>query len=156
MKKSFLMIAACAVSMLASAQILEVQSIEQLPAASFEDARVAGISPNGDYVLMTTGSYQGLVCYNIATSEKQVISQAANAGFDVQISRDGQELAFSERTFNADKTTTTTFVRANVKKNDKVVMASQQAAFASLESSNVILSNEEGTMYVVRNGKRIV
>ena len=156
MKKTFLMIAACAVSMLTSAQILEVQSIEQLPAASFEDARVAGISPNGDYILMTTGSYEGLVRYNIATSEKQVISQAANAGFDVQISRDGQELAVSERTYNADKTTTTTFVRTNLKKNDKVVMASQQAALASLASSNVILSNEEGTMYIVRNGKRIL
>ena len=156
MKKTFFMIAACAVSMLTSAQILEVQSIEQLPAASFEDARVAGISPNGDYILMTTGSYEGLVRYNIATSEKQVISQAANAGFDVQISRDGQELAFSERTYNADKTTTTTFVRTNLKKNDKVVMASQQAALASLASSNVILSNEEGTMYIVRNGKRIL
>ena len=156
MKKSFLMIAACAVSMLTSAQIFQVQSIQQLPAASFEDARVAGVSPNGDYVLMTTGAYQGLVRYDIATGEKQIISQAANAGFDVQISRDGKELAFSERTFNADKTTTTTFVRTNISKNNRVVMASQQAALTAVTSSNIVLSNEEGTMYIVRNGKRIL
>lgn len=156
MKKTFLMIAACTVSMLASAQILEVQSIEQLPAASYEDARVAGISPNGDYVLMTNGAYQGLTTVNIATSEKQVISQAANAGFDVQISRDGKELAFSERTFNDDKTTTTTFVRTNLQKQDRVVMDNQQAAFVAVANKNMVLSNEEGTMYLIRNGKRIV
>ena len=55
MKKTFLLLAACILSMLASAQILEVVSVEKLATASHPDARVAGISPKGDYVLITDG-----------------------------------------------------------------------------------------------------
>ena len=56
MRKTFLLVAACLLCMLANAQIFNVESVEKLPGASFLDARVAGISPDGSYVLMTTGT----------------------------------------------------------------------------------------------------
>lgn len=156
MKKTFFILAACAVSMLTNAQVFEVQSIQQLPAASYEDARVAGVSPDGNYVLMTTGSNQGLKRYDIASDQISTISQAANAGFDVKISNDAKEIVFAERSFNEDNTTKTTYIKANLLTNQKLQLNKQQAASAFATKSNIVLTNDEGTMYVIKNGKRIL
>ena len=156
MKKTFFILAACAVSMLTSAQVFEVQSIQQLPAASYEDARVAGVSPDGNYVLMTTGSNQGLKRYDINSDQISTISQAAHAGFDVKISNDAKEIVFAERSFNEDNTTKTTYIKANLLTNQKVQLNKQQAASAFATKSNIVLTNDEGTMYVIKNGKRIL
>ena len=80
MKKTIFMLAACAFTVMASAQIFEVQSVEKLEAASFENARVAGISPKGDYILMTTGTTKGLQRYDLQTGKITTISKAENAG----------------------------------------------------------------------------
>ena len=85
MKKTFMIFATCLVSMFATAQVLEVVSIQQLPAASYDDARVAGVSPDGSYVLMTTGSNQGLKRYDIASNTMEILSEASSAGFDVHL-----------------------------------------------------------------------
>mgnify|MGYP003461432026 FL=1 len=156
MKKSFLLMTACIISMLACAQILEVKSIEQLSDASYEDARVVGVSPNGDYVLMSTGSYQGLKRYDIASNKMQTLSKAEGAGFDAQISKDGQEIVFAETTRHADHTSTIKYVRHNLTKKVNKVMTDKSTAFASIANSNVVLTNEGGTMYIHRNGKSIV
>ena len=156
MKKTFFILAACAVTMIANAQILEVVSMQQLPAASYDDARVAGVSPDGNYVLMTTGSNQGLKRYDIATDKLLTLSQAASAGFDVQISRDGKEIVYGERTFHADRTSSMAYVHTNMQTNHKVMLNEQQAASAFATKSNVVLTNDEGTMYVIKNGKRIL
>jgi hypothetical protein len=50
MKKTFLLVAVCVMSMLASAQIFEVQSVQELPGASIEMGQVAAVSPAGDYI----------------------------------------------------------------------------------------------------------
>lgn len=155
MKKTFLLMTACIISMLACAQIFEVKSIEQLKGASYEDARVAGVSPDGKSVLMTTGSFQGLKRYDIVSGKTEILSDAASAGFDIQISRDGQKVVFEERTFHADRTSTSKFVQADLQTKEKTVMAKQEA-FASVAQSNVVLTNEGGTMYIHRNGKSIV
>ena len=102
MRKTILLVAACLVSMLASAQILEVLSVQELPGASYEDARVAGISPNGDYILMTNGSNLGLQRYDIASGVMTKLTDAEGAGFNVQISRDGKQIVFRERYTGAD------------------------------------------------------
>ena len=149
MKKTFFMVAACAVSMLVSAQIFEVQSLEYLPVASYDDARVAGISPAGDYVLMTTGSTKGLQCYDVKANKMTVISKADNAGFDVKISRNGNEVTFTERTFQPGKETIQKNIRANIANNTQAVVAKRVAS-----KESVVLHNEDGTMYVEQNGKR--
>lgn len=156
MKKTFMIFATCLVSMFATAQVLEVVSIQQLPAASYDDARVAGVSPDGSYVLMTTGSNQGLKRYDIASNTMETLSEASSAGFDVQISRDGKEIVYGERTFNADRTSTTNYVKANLQTNNKVAMNKAQAANAFATKTNVVLTNDDGTMYVIKNGKRIL
>ena len=149
MKKTIFTLAAIAVGVMASAQILEVQSIEKLEAASFENARVAGISPKGDYILMTTGNTKGLQRYDLQTGKMTVISKADNAGFDVKISKTGNEIVYTEKVFQAGKETIAKNVRANIANNTVAKVSKRVAA-----QESVALYNEDGLMYVEKNGVR--
>ena len=149
MKKTFLLLAACAVSVLASAQIFQVLSLEQLPAASYDDAKVAGISPKGNYLLMTTGSTKGLKRYDIQSGTMTTLSQAENAGFDVKISKDGNQVAFTERTYRLGQETFEKNVCANIANNTLAAVSKRVA-----KEESVSLLNEDGIMYVERNGER--
>ena len=127
MKKTLLLLAACAMSMLASAQIFQVLSLEQLPAASYDDAKVAGISPKGNYLLMTTGSTKGLQHYDIQSGTMTTLSQAENAGFDVKISKDGNQVAFTERTYRLGQETLEKNVCANITNNTLAAVSKRVA-----------------------------
>lgn len=157
MRKTFLLVAACITSMLASAQIFQVTSVQELKGASFQDARVAGISPNGDYVLMTNGSNQGLKRYDIATDQMTVITDAEGAGFNVQISRDGNDIVYRERFTGENQTRYNNIVCKNFvsKKNETIATKQLNNDMMVLPGSNVVLQNSECTMHIVKNGKRI-
>lgn len=157
MRKTFLLVAACITSMLASAQIFQVTSVQELKGASFQDARVAGISPNGDYVLMTNGSNQGLKRYDIATDQMTVITDAEGAGFNVQISRDGNDIVYRERFTGENQTRYNNIVCKNLvsKKNETIATKQLNNDMMVLPGSNIVLQNSECTMHIVKNGKRI-
>lgn len=157
MRKTILLVAACVMGMLASAQILEVVSVQELPGASYEDARVAGISPNGDYILMTNGANQGLKRYDIASGVMTKLTDAEGAGFNVQFSRDGKEIVFRERFTGADKLRYNNIVNANLSANTKQVVAKAQVNNDMLVApgSKVVLTNSECEMYITKNGKKI-
>lgn len=157
MRKTILFVAACVVSMLASAQIFQVTSVQELKGASYQDARVAGISPNGDYVLMTNGSNQGLKRYDIATGELSVITDAEGAGFNVQVSRDGKEIVFRERFTDENKLRYNNIMSANFSTNKKEMVAKKQTNNEKMviPGSNIVLHNTECMMYIEKNGKRI-
>lgn len=152
-----MLVAACVVSMLASAQILQVTSVQELKGASYQDARVAGISPNGDYVLMTNGSNQGLKRYDIATGELSVITDAEGAGFNVQISRDGNDIVYRERFTGENKLRYNNIMSANFSTNKKEMVAKKQTNNEKMviPGSNIVLHNTECMMYIEKNGKRI-
>lgn len=152
-----MLVAACVVSMLASAQILQVTSVQELRGASYQDARVAGISPNGDYVLMTNGSNQGLKRYDIATGELSVITDAEGAGFNVQVSRDGKEIVFRERFTDENKLRYNNIMSANFSTNKKEMVAKKQTNNEKMviPGCNIVLHNTECMMYIEKNGKRI-
>lgn len=157
MRKTIMLVAACVVSMLASAQILQVTSVQELKGASYQDARVAGISPNGDYVLMTNGSNQGLKRYDIATGELSVITDAEGAGFNVQISRDGNDIVYRERFTGENKLRYNNIMSANFSTNKKEMVAKKQTNNEKMviPGSNIVLHNTECMMYIEKNGKRI-
>ena len=140
-----MLVAACLLSMLANAQILEVLSVQELPGASYEDARVAGISPNGDYVLMTNGANQGLKRYDIASGVMFNVTDAEGAGFNVQISRDGKEIVFRERFTGDDKLRYNNIVSANLTANTKQMVAKQQLNNDMLVApdAKIVLTNSE-------------
>lgn len=157
MRKTILLVAACVASMLATAQIFDVVSVQELTGASYEDARVAGISPKGDYILMTNGANQGLKRYDIASGQMTKVTDAEGAGFNVQISRDGKEVVFRERFTAADKLRYNNIVSANLGANTKKVIAKGQMNNDMLVASGtkVQLINSECQMYIMKNGKKI-
>ena len=157
MRKTILLVATCMISMLASAQILDVLSVQELQGASYEDARVAGISPNGDYVLMTNGANQGLERYDIASGTLTNLTDAEGAGFNVQISSDGNRIVFRERFTGEDKLRYNNIINANISANTKQVVAKEQVNNDMLVApdAKVVLINSECMMHIVKNGKRI-
>lgn len=98
MMRKVLFALALGFSMSAMAQVMQVTSIEQV---SLPDrAVVAAISPQGDYLLLTSSTNQGLVKFDLATSQSQVLSTASSAGHNVRISPDGQTVLFRESSVN--------------------------------------------------------
>lgn len=157
MRKTILLVAACVASMFATAQIFDVVSVQELTGASYEDARVAGISPKGDYILMTNGANQGLKRYDIASGVMTKITDAEGAGFNVQFSRDGKEIVFRERFTAADKLRYNNIVSANLNANTKKVVAKDQVNNDMMVApgAKVVLTNSECKMYITKNGKKI-
>ncbi len=101
MKKIVLMLA-LAIPMIVSAQILEVVSIQRVSTPARLDTRVAGVSPDGSYILLTTNATQGLQKFDLLTQELTVLSTAPEAGFNVRISADGKQILYRELEVGAD------------------------------------------------------
>ena len=125
MKKLFLL-AAVALPMLAAAQVLEVQSVEQINTPQNTETKIAGVSPAGDYLLLTTVANQGLMRYELATGEVKEISTAAGAGYNVKISHDGKEIAFRETTYDQNKLRRSNILRQNFASGKRQLIAKGQ------------------------------
>ncbi len=126
MKKSMLFAAALFFGLAANAQVLKVVSMQQLTSPSDVDVKVAGVSPAGDYVLLTTGSNKGLQRYDVAAKTTTVLSEAEGAGYNVQISTDGQEVVYRETTIGRDQLRRNNIVRKNFTKQRRNVIARGQ------------------------------
>lgn len=53
-------------------------------------------SPSGDYLLLTADNYAGLKRYDLSNGNISVITKAPNAGYNVQVSSDGQNIFYRE------------------------------------------------------------
>lgn len=96
--RKFLFALALGFSLTAMAQVMNVTSIEKVNLP--EQAAVAAISPQGDYLLLTSATNQGLTKLDLSTHQTQVISTAPSAGHNVKISPDGQTVVYRESSFN--------------------------------------------------------
>ena len=159
MKKTFLFLAACALSMLAHAQILEVVSTQQLPTEAGKMWKVAGFSPVGDYILLTDSYDKGLIRYDLATQTRKVISEGVGAGWAVKISRDGKDIVYREKTIDANKITRSSIYKHSLVSNQRTMQAKAQVGMTEMvdKSAKVdITINTDLHMVLVRNGKNIV
>ena len=98
MMRKFLFALALGFSMSAMGQVLNVTSIEKVGLP--EQASVAAISPQGDYLLLTSATNQGLTKYDLTSGLTQTLSNAPSAGHNVKISPDGQTVVYRESSFN--------------------------------------------------------
>ncbi len=98
MKKVFLALAMC-VGFSGFAQVFNVTSVEKVATPSNPMAQVVGISPQGDYLLLSTTSNKGLTKFDLGTNEAKTLTDAQGAGLDVQISQDGNTIAYREESF---------------------------------------------------------
>ena len=92
MMRKILFALALGFSLSAMAQVMNVTSIEKVNLP--EQAAVAAISPQGDYLLLTSATNQGLTKYDLASGQTQVLSTAPSAGHNVKISPNGQTVVF--------------------------------------------------------------
>ena len=136
MKKTMLFVAACLLSLAASAQVLEVVSMQQLPITAQADMKVAGVSPAGDYVLFTNGSNKGLQCYNMASQTLTTITEADGAGYNVQLSQDGQEVVFRETSFDRNNLRQNKIIRMNMSNQRQNVVARSQRDMKLMATSD--------------------
>ena len=157
MKKIFLSLA-LAISVMASAQVFEVGQLTKLNTPTDTDVKVAGVSADGSYVLITSGSNQGLRRYDVATGETTTITTAAGAGFNVQISNDGQELVYRETSFDKKGLRKNNIVRMNLAtaKTSSVAKAQRDMIAMASSDANVSVSISDRKIVLTKNGKNIV
>lgn len=84
------------------AQVLNVTSVQRLDVPSDENkvAQAVAISPQGDYLLLSTDTKQGLVKWDFATSRSQVLTDDAGTGSDVFVSEDGKQVVYGQVSFS--------------------------------------------------------
>ena len=154
MKKTMLFVAACLLSLAASAQVLEVVSMQQLPIAAQADMKVAGISPAGDYILLTTGSNQGLQRYDLESQALTTITDAAGAGYNVQVSNNGQEVVYRETTIDRNNLRQNKVVRLNMYNQRQNVVARGQRDMKHMATSDNLtsVSIKDRLIVLKRNG----
>ena len=157
MKKIFLSMA-LAVSMMASAQVFEVGQLTKLNTPTDTDVKVAGVSPDGSYVLITNGSNHGLRRYDVATGKTTTITTADGAGFNVQISKDGQELVYRETKFDEQGLRKNDIIRLDLATAKTATVAKAQRDMMAMVStgSNVSVSINDRKIVLTKNGKNIV
>lgn len=154
MKKTMLFVAACLMSLAASAQVLEVTSMHKLPIPAQAEMKVAGVSPDGDYILLTSGSNKGLQRYDVASNTLTTLSEAEGAGFNVQISKDGQEVVYRETVVGKDNLRKHNLVRANLNKSKEATFARGQRDMKRMATSDNLtsVSIKDRLIVLTRNG----
>ena len=133
MKKVFFL-AALAFAMIANAQVLNVASVQQLNIPE-GDVKVAGIAPDGSYILLTTNSNQGLKRYDLATETTTTLSEAPGAGYNASISADGQTVVYRETSYDANR------LRQQALKSHSFVSGKKQMLVPSTRSSRKLALN---------------
>ena len=154
MKKTMLFVAACLLSLAASAQVLEVVSMQKLPIPAQAEMKVAGVSPTGDYILLTSGSNQGLQRYDLESQSLTTISDAAGAGYNVQVSNNGQEVVYRETSIDRNNLRQNKVVRLNMYNQRQNVVARNQRDMKHMTTSDNLttVSIKDRLIVLTRNG----
>ena len=157
MRKIILIGVVCSISMLASAQLLEIVSTKQLTTPSNEELKVAGFSPKGDYVLLTNDVNKGLLHYDLAKDNVTTITEADGAGWAVKISTDGTNIVYRERYMTADKLMKHNILEYNLTAKKKAMVAKEQRNLNKLVAANNSVSiNENLHMVLTKDGKSTI
>ena len=152
MKKVYLFLA-LAIPMMASAQLLEVGSVERV--AKEADAKVAAFSPTGDYLLLTNTSNQGLQRMDLATKATTTITKADGAGYSVKIAQDGKQIVYREVTRDANNNRVSNVIRHDAVARQNRVVAKKQdnlsAMVADVERPSFSVNDRQ--LMITENGE---
>ena len=154
MKKLFLLIMAV-VPMMAAAQVLEVQSVTKMNTPANVDSKIAGVSPAGDYLLLTSVANEGLIRYDLATGKTTELSKAQGAGYNVRISQDGKEVAFRETTMDKNKLQRSNILRQNFLSGKRQLIAKGERDLRKMNTQDEAMSITvvDQKIALTRNGK---
>ena len=142
-----------AIPMMAFADLLEVTSTQLVTASA--DAKVAAFSPNGDYLLLTNTSHQGLQRFDLASKQATTITMADGAGYNVQIAQDGKQVVYREITLDATKSRVSTIVRHDLATNKGQVVAKKQQHLAAMvaDAERPSFSVKDQQLMITENGQ---
>ena len=146
--KKILLLAVALVSMMASAQVLEVASVEKLNIPQNADSKIAGIAPDGSYLLITSQTNKGLQRFDLATKMVTTLTEADGAGYNVEFSADSKNVTYREVTYTADRSRLATLVNHNVMTAQKSVVVAatrdmQRARVRGAIAPKVAIQNGE-------------
>ena len=98
MRHLLLLLMSC--SLTVQAQVFESVRLEKLSGSAPDDCRMAGISPDGSYVLTTTLTNKGLRHINLKTGHTKQLTDNPGAGFQPRVSADGRSIVCRNVTFD--------------------------------------------------------
>ena len=158
MRKTILLVAIAFASMIAHAQVLKIVSMQQIATPDNMEGKVVGISPKGDYLLLTDLSNTGLVRYELATKAVTTITDAEGAGWDVKISQDGNKITYRQRHDN-NQLIRHDIMQYNVADGKAIVRQQAQRGTAQLvaaDANTTVSVNEDLHLVLTQNGKSII
>lgn len=82
------------------AQVFPSVSLEKMSGSMPGDCRIAGISPDGSYILTTTQTSKGLKQINLENCQTKQLTDNPGAGFQPHISADGRSIICKKVTFD--------------------------------------------------------
>ena len=147
MKKILLLVVAL-VSVMASAQVLEVASVEKLNIPQNADSKIVGIAPDGTYVLISSQTNKGLQRFDLVSENVTKLTDAEGAGFGVEISADSKNVTYREVTYAADHSRMATLVSQDMATAQKTTLVKstrdmQRARSRQAVSPVVFIQNGE-------------
>lgn len=156
MKKTFFLVALMLAAVI-NAQVLNVTSVQKLNTPENNDTKVAGISPEGDYILLTSGANKGLVRFDLATGNTMTISEKEGAGYEVKISQDGNEVIYRETTYDIDHTRRNNILHLSFATRKRALVAQGQRDMRRMQfESRPAISINDRKMILNQNGQETV
>ena len=159
MRKTILLVAIVLVSMIAQAQVLEVVSMQKVATPNGTGCSIVGISPQGDYLLITDANERGLQRYDLATKKLTTITEEDGAGAYAKISQDGSTITYRKRIYDSSKLVRFDVMQYNTQTRKASVVAKQQAGtenMVDVKSQTTVSVNTDLYLVLNRNGKRVV
>lgn len=131
------------------AQDVEVLSTKLLNGTETGGAHHPKFSPSGDYLLFTTDNYAGLKKYDLSDGKISIVTKAPNAGYNVQISKDGKGIIFRESSLDKRNMRHTSLKKINLENNKVEQLVSPTR---SLSSHRVV----DGTVVYAKDKKAVL
>ena len=105
MKKILFIAFSLMMTLAIQAQIMNVTGIERLNVPTEENriTQAVAISPQGDYLLLSTDTKQGLVKWDMADGKATTLTNEAGTGADIRISADGQQVVYGEVSYKNNR-----------------------------------------------------
>lgn len=155
--KKILFIAFSLVATLAiNAQIMNVTSVERLNVPSTENTitQAVAISPQGDYLLLSTDTKHGLVKWDMADGKATALTRESGTGSDVHISPDGQQVVYSEVSYkdNRRQQAVKSIDLTNGKKQTLVKPTRHLQGFAVENKTAVTMNNGKMKKHALKGG----
>ncbi len=151
-----ILVAAIALPLAGYAQVLKVGTVEKVSVPA-ETPSVAAFSPNGDFLLLTSPVYDGLVKYDLSTRKGERLTDAPGAGYGVKLSSDGRSVVYRENSYDKNHLRHVSLHSMNLSngKSKRLLKASRNLQGYSVEGAQAsIVNNGKKTIKTLASGVR--